>query len=149
MSYHALLYHVVLRTYQSRRTLTETYEKDLYLNFYENLRQKDIQVFRIGGMPDHVHLLISIPPAFSISSVVGEIKRNSSVYMKSERHKFPSFTGWSKSFAVFSYGRRDKEKIIRYIMNQKEHHKRISFEDELRNLFEEEGVDSIDDFLKD
>ena len=114
------------------------------------MTQKGAQVFRIGGMPDHVHILLSFPPVFAPSDFIKEMKRCSSIYLKNERAKFPAFDGWSKSFAVFSYCNRDKEMIRNYIANQKEHHKKISFEDELRRLFEKESIPIREEyFLKD
>ena len=140
MSYRALLYHIILRTSRSQRTITEQYERNLYRFLYGFMTEQKMEVFRIGGMPDHIHILASIPPTVSIAQVVGEMKRSSSIYMKGERHKFPNFEGWSKSYAIFSYSQKDKENIVNYIQHQKEHHKKHSLEDELRTIFQEQNI---------
>ena len=150
MSYSSLLYHIILRTYRSQRTLNEKYERELYQFIYGFMVKRGAKVYRIGGMPDHIHILLTLSPAIAISDFIKELKRCSSRYMKEERSKFPAFEGWSKSFAVFSYSPRDKEMIRHYIVNQKEHHKKFSFEDELRMLFQEAEVSIQEEyFLKD
>ena len=150
MSYRALLYHIVFRTHKSQRTITEAYERDLYNYIYGYLVNKGAKVYRIGGMPDHIHILVSIPPTVAIADLIRDMKRTSALYMESERQKFPYFEGWGKSYGIFSYSHRDLDMIRQYIMNQKEHHKKISFADELRQFLREEGVDYDENyFLKD
>ena len=150
MSYQSLVYHIILRTARSQRSITEIHERELYRFLYGFMKEKKIDVLRIGGMPDHIHILASIPPNLAIAQVIGEMKRSSSIFMKNERHHFPYFEGWSKSYAVFSYAQRDKETILNYIKHQKEHHQKHSLEDELRQIFKEEAI-PIDErfFLKD
>ena len=64
--------------------------------------------------------------------------------------KFPYFRGWGHEYAAFTYSIRDKEMIVNYIRNQKEHHKRTTFADEYRTLLREWGVDIKEEyFLKD
>ena len=147
MSYRALLYHIVFRTQRSRRTITEAYERDLYANLYSYLSNKGAKVYRIGGMPDHIHILVSIPPTIAIAELIRDMKRTSAKYLMSERHKFPYFEGWGRSYGIFSYCHRDLEMIRNYIINQKEHHKKISFADELRKILQQEGVEYDENFF--
>ena len=150
MSYHSLIYHIILRTAWSKRSISEQYERELYTYLYTFLTNKGGHVYRIGGMPEHIHILVSLPPSVCVSALVGEMKRCSHLFLKSERHKFPAFDGWSKSFGVFSHAFYEREKIVNYIRNQKEHHKRVSFEEELRTIFMEVGIEYKEDyFLKD
>ena len=67
-----------------------------------------------------------------------------------QNHNFPNFEGWAISFAAFTYSLKDKQTIIDYIKNQKEHHKTISFEEEYRRILIENGIDIEERyFLKD
>jgi len=68
----------------------------------------------------------------------------------SNNSNFPDFEGWAVSFGAFTYNLNDKQKIVNYIMNQKEHHKTVSFDNEYRQLLIENGIE-IDEqyFLKD
>ena len=107
------------------------------------------KLYRVGGMPDHVHLFVSLPATLALASFVKELKVSSSKWMKANPN-FPRFTGWSQEYAGFSYGLRDKDMIVNYIKRQKEHHKQESFADEYRR-FIEAGGERINEeyFLKD
>ncbi|MCK9640091.1 MAG: hypothetical protein M0R39_09300 [Prolixibacteraceae bacterium] len=78
-------------------------------------------------------------PTIALSDYIKEIKTASNSWMK-ETGKYPKFTSWAEGSASLTYAYRDKELIINYIKNQKEHHKKVSLEDEYRSLLDEHGV---------
>jgi REP element-mobilizing transposase RayT len=86
---------------------------------------------RIGGVADHVHLLFVLGRAHGISSVVEELKTESSKRFKEIFH--PDF-GWQRGYAAFSVSPSNGAQVTRYIETQEEHHRRITFQDELREL---------------
>jgi len=110
---------------------------------------KKSKLYRIGGIENHIHLLVDIHPTIALSDFMKELKEYSSKWL-AKNQSFPDFDGWAVSFAGFTYNLNDKQTIINYIMNQKEHHKTKSFEEEYRQLLIENGIE-IDDqyFLKD
>ena len=149
MSYTNFLYHIVFRTKHRVNAIVESHEKELYGYLYGILKDNGAFVYRIGGMPDHIHILTSIPPTIAVSELMRQLKQSSSVWLKNNPN-FKQFTGWSEGYAAFSYALRDKEMISRYIANQKSHHKVVSFEDEYRAFLIENGVDINEMyFLKD
>lgn len=101
---------------------------------------KKSKLYRIGGMPNHIHLLVDIHPIFAVSDFMKELKEYSSKWLKTNPN-FPDFEGWAVSFAAFTYNIKEKQTIIDYIMNQKEHHKNVSFEEEYRRFLIENGVE--------
>lgn len=149
MSYTSLLYHIIFRTKHGKNTIPEQHEKELYAYIMGIISNKKSKLYRIGGTENHIHLLVDIHPTFAVSDFMKELKEYSSKWM-SNNLKFLDFEGWAISFAAFTYSLRDKQTIIDYIKNQKEHHKTISFEDEYRKLLIENGIE-IDEryFLKD
>lgn len=149
MSYTRLLYHIVFRTKSSKNTIVEQHEKELYAYILGIISNKKSKLYRIGGIPNHIHLLVDIHPTLAVSDFMKELKEYSSKWLSSNPN-FPDFEGWAVSFAAFSYNFREKQTIIDYIINQKEHHKKISFEDEYRQFLIENGLE-IDEryFLKD
>ncbi|MBB1078084.1 IS200/IS605 family transposase [Rhodoferax sp. 4810] len=149
MSYTRLLYHIVFRTKSSKNTIVEQHEKELYAYILGIISNKKSKLYRIGGIQNHIHLLVDIHPTFAVSDFMKELKEYSSKWL-STNPNFPDFEGWAVSFAAFSYNFREKQTIIDYIINQKEHHKKISFEDEYRQFLIENGLE-IDEryFLKD
>ncbi len=149
MSYTRLLYHVVFRTKAGENTIPEAHCAELYGYIMGIVHNKKSKLYRIGGMPNHIHLLVDIHPSIALSDFMKELKEYSSKWLKSNT-SFPHFDGWAVGFAAFTYNFNDKQIIVNYINNQKEHHKVVSFEDEYRQLIIENGVD-IDEryFLKD
>ena len=137
------MYHIVLRTRRSEPTIVIEHERDLYayiMGFVNNMNGK---LYRIGGMPDHVHLLVSLPATLAMSKFVQELKVSTSKWLKANAD-FPRFEGWSREYAGFSYGLRDKDTIVNYIKNQKEHHSRKTFREEYLAFLQENGM-SIDE----
>ena len=149
MSYTQTFYHIVLRTHRSIPAIVEEHERELYsymLGFINNIGGR---LYRIGGMPDHVHLFVSLPATLAMSKFVQEIKVATSKWLKANPH-FPLFDGWSKEYAGFSYSLRDKDMIVRYIAKQKEHHRSKTFAKEYRKFLTDNGVEIKEEyFLKD
>jgi REP element-mobilizing transposase RayT len=113
------------------------------------IENKKSKLYRIGGTENHIHLLIDMHPTFALSDLMRDIKEHSSKWL-ARNPNFPDFEGWAVSFAGFTYSLNDKQTIIDYIKNQKEHHKTISFEEEYRRFLIDNGIE-IDEryFLKD
>lgn len=149
MSYTRFLYHIVFRTKCSLNTIPESHEKDLYAYILGFVNNKNGVLYRIGGMPNHIHMLVDLPPMLSVASFMQELKIATSKWLKTNS-KFPDFQGWAEGYAAFTYSLKEKETIINYIKNQKEHHKVETFESEYRRFIEESGI-QIDEkyFLKD
>jgi len=149
MSYTTSYYHIVFRTYRSEPTIPFEHERELYAYIYGIAKNLRCQTYRIGGMPDHIHIFVSLPSDLSLATFVQRVKSNSSKWLK-ENPNFPDFRGWGREYAGFSYSYRDKDKIVGYIMRQKEHHGATTFTDEYRDFIKDNG-EAIDEryFLKD
>lgn len=100
----------------------------------ENLGTPSVQ---IGGTRDHVHVLLSMSRTLTIAKVVEEAKKGSSKWMKGGG--VGSFT-WQAGYAVFSLSESQKAAVVRYIQRQEEHHRRVSFQDEVRRFLVQHGV---------
>lgn len=139
MSYTQLLYHIVLRTHKSERTIFEAHERDLYKYILGFNNNHQVVTIRIGGMPDHVHLLVGLPATLPVAKYVQELKISTSKWMKANP-AFPAFAGWTREYGAFTLSLQDKERIADYIRRQKEHHKVRPMADELRELLAEAGI---------
>ena len=149
MSYTTSYYHIVFRTYRSEQTICEEYERELYAYIYGIAKKLNCQTYRIGGMPDHIHIFVSLPSTMSLSAFVQRVKSETSKWLKVNPH-FPHFRGWTHEYAGFSYSLRDKDMILGYIMRQKEHHKKVEFPTEYRSFIEANGGQIDEDyFLRD
>ena len=94
----------------------------------------------MNGTEDHIHILCDLHPNIALADYMRDIKTSSSMWLK-QSGKFNTFEGWADGYAAFTYAWRDKEMIVNYIKNQLEHHKKVSFEEELRKLLKEQGIE--------
>ena len=146
MSTTLSLCHFVFNTYCRRMTINPDNEEALYRFIWKFLSDKDCKLLRIGGIENHIHILTDINPNIAKARLAGELKRVTSLWMK-QSGLFPDFEGWGKEYFGFSKSESDKPIVIEYIKSQKEHHKRISFEDEIKDMVSREGISWKDNLL--
>ncbi len=103
-------------------------------------RENGAVALAIGGIEDHVHLLLSLSANTSIAKVMQEVKAGSSKFM---HETFTRDFAWQDGYGAFSIGASQREHTIAYIANQREHHKRRPFEEEFRALCRLYGVELI------
>jgi putative transposase len=94
-------------------------------------RNLGVKTFAIGGIEDHVHLLIGLPPTIALAEVIQKIKANSSRWMKQE---FKNGFAWQESYLAHSVSISRMDATIAYIRNQRTHHKKRDFVEELREI---------------
>ena len=82
MSYTNLVYHIVFRTYRSIPAIDEEHERELYAYAHGYITRHRAKLYRIGGMPDHVHLLVSLPPDLAVSEFVRGLKYATNSWLK-------------------------------------------------------------------
>jgi REP element-mobilizing transposase RayT len=97
-------------------------------------------------MEDHLHILCDLHPTIALADYIRDIKTSSSIWLK-QSGKFTDFKGWADGYAAITCGWKDKEKIAHYIKNQQEHHKHVSFQNELRRLLKEQGIEVNEDYF--
>ncbi|HEY6565516.1 MAG TPA: transposase [Pirellulaceae bacterium] len=95
----------------------------------------------IGGVEDHVHALFSLSKNQPLKKIVEEVKKGSSKWMKTSQGTGNVEFTWQAGYAGFSVSQSNVPDVMRYIQNQAEHHRRISFQDELRELFKKHEIE--------
>jgi putative transposase len=138
-SYRNILYHLVFHTKGSQKTIDANNIRELFAYIMKILDSKHCKLYRINGVEDHVHILCDLHPSIALADLMRDIKTRSSHWMK-QSNKFPRFSGWAESYGAFTYAYRDKTKIVQYIINQQEHHKKLTYEKELQRLVKEQGL---------
>ena len=93
----------------------------------------DSPVIRVGGVADHVHIACHLGRTRAISDLIKEIKRESSKWIKARRRPVPGFE-WQSGYAAFSISPTHVDRLVEYINHQEEHHRKESFQDELRRI---------------
>ncbi len=147
-SYRQSLFHIVFCTYKRKNTLPEIYHEELYKYIWGIIKKRKSVLYRINGTENHVHIFCDIHSTIGLADFVKEIKTATNAWMK-ESGKFSKFDSWAEGYCGLSYSNNDKEMIVNYIKNQKEHHRVTSFEDELRALLIEHGIEFDEKFLFD
>ena len=95
--------------------------------------------FMIGGRTDHIHILSSLPVTTSLSDFVSRIKSNTSRWLKGLGVQYQNFS-WQEGYGAFSVSESNKDEVIKYIINQKQHHQRRSAHDEFVRFMEKNRV---------
>jgi putative transposase len=129
-----ILVHTVFST-KDRRPILRDRAIRLELHHYLGgiLNNLDCQPIIVGGVEDHVHLLSTLSRTCTSADMVKELKRGSSIWLKTKGVDLQDFA-WQSGYGIFSIGFSQIEAVKTYIATQDEHHKEVSFQDEFRSL---------------
>ncbi|MDP1545521.1 MAG: IS200/IS605 family transposase [Anaerolineales bacterium] len=121
MPYWKLYYHFIWGTKNRLPLIDPALESDLHKVIAAKIKGMDGFLHAIGGVEDHVHIAVSIPPKLAPAKFVGDVKGNSSHYVN---HVIkPGFEFyWQDEYGVLSFGEKNLASVVRYVHNQKQHH---------------------------
>jgi len=145
-TYTQILYHIVFSTKKRERTLIKENRPELFKFIWGILKNKKCHLYRINGVEDHLHIATHLHPSISLASLIKDIKLASTVHIKNN-HLFSNFGGWQDGYGAFTYSIKDKDTLIKYIINQEDHHKKINFKDELIILLKEHNIEIEEKYL--
>lgn len=126
-----ILIHIIFSTKKRQPMILQEIMQELYSYMAGIARTYESQVHEIGGVEDHVHILVSLPRTLPLSKLVEDIKKGSSKWIKTKGSLYADFA-WQNGYAAFSIGQSGYEDLRKYIQTQKDHHKNLSFQDEYR-----------------
>jgi putative transposase len=133
--------HIVFSTKQRRPFLqNESLRAETHRYLAGVCRNLDSPAIIIGGVEDHLHILCRLSRTHAVSKLIRELKRESSRWIKSKGTEVKEFQ-WQEGYGAFSVSPSHVEPLKRYIANQSKHHRRESFQEELRRILEKYGVD--------
>lgn len=130
-----ILVHIVFSTKDRRPLIPTEIEPRLYAYISGVIKNNKGRMIIVGGMADHIHILVSIG-RIDISELIGDIKRDSSKWMK--ENGVEGFY-WQRGYGAFSIGQSQVPKVADYIATQKKHHAEQDFQDEFRGLCRKYG----------
>ena len=140
--------HLVFSVKERQNVIHKTWREELFKYVSGILKGKYQKVFAIGGMPDHIHILISLRPNCMISELVNSVKTNSSKWINSRGFVKGKFN-WQEGYVAFSYGQSQLDHVIQYINNQEQHHQKRSFKEEYIELLQRFNVKFEEKYLFD
>ena len=139
-SLNKIFIHLIFHIKTTSPTIREEDLERLHAYIGQLINTTGCKSVHVGGVNDHVHLLFLLSREASIAYVVEEIKRNSSRWIKSLSKYYEGFT-WQNGYAAFSVSKSVVKKTLKYILEQKEHHKKTTFAEEYKAFLDSYGVD--------
>ncbi len=134
-----ILVHVTFSTKNRAPLIAPSLEPDLYGYIGGICRRMDSPLLAIGGVSDHLHMLVSLGKSASVADLMLNVKRDTSRWVK-ERTDNDSFY-WQDGYFAFSIGESAVNSLRAYIANQKDHHRSVDFKDEVRTFLRKYGID--------
>ena len=141
-----LLYHAVFSTKDRVPAIHEGVRERLYEYMGGIIRGERGVLLEIGGVPDHVHLLMKLKSDMAIAEIVRLIKSNSSKWLNDSNGPTGRFE-WQTGYGAFSVSESQVRKVRKYIQTQESHHAKVSFRDELIALLEKHGIEYDERYL--
>ena len=135
-TYTQLYIHYVFAVQNRLSLISSRWQVDLYKYMNGIITQQGHKPFAINGMPDHIHVLVSMSPVQAPSDLMYHIKRSSSLWINQNRFVAGKFS-WQEGFGAFSYSKSQIPVVAGYIENQANHHKKESFYKEYLDLLAE------------
>lgn len=133
-------FHIVFSTKNRFGFIDREIEDELYAYIVGTVRSYDGRLLKAGGTSNHIHLMVSTSKNYLIPDVIGNIKRDSSKWIKTKGRMLSKFA-WQDGYSAFSIGYTQLSAVKKYIGNQKEHHKKKLFEDEMRGFYSRYAVE--------
>lgn len=145
-TYTQIHVHFVFAVKYRQAVIHTNWKNDLYKYISGIIKNNNHKVLAINGVSDHVHVLIGIRPAQSISELMKSIKQNSSKWINENKFTNIHFE-WQEGYGAFSYSKSQLSAVADYIENQEEHHKKNTFKEEYINFLEKFEVDYDEKFI--
>ncbi len=145
-TYTQILYQIVFSTKQREQVLEKERRPELFKYIWGILSNNNCHLYRINGVEDHLHIVTHLHPSVALADLVKSIKIASSGFIK-ENKIFEEFNNWQEGYGAFTYSIKEKVRLIEYVKNQEEHHKKLSFRDEYIELLKEHEIEFDEKYL--
>ena len=143
MSKVAAYYHIVFCTKRREMTIPLQYKEDVYRFIWKIISDSKCRLVRIGGIQNHIHILLDLHPNVALSNLIQSIKSLSSGWMAGDS-RFMHFDGWASGYFASTVSPEERPKVIEYIKNQESHHLNHQFDDEVKRLYMAAAVEYDD-----
>ena len=147
-TYTSLHYHIVFSTKNRERWIMPDLEQRIWAYLGGIVKDHKMQPIKIGGIEDHVHLLLGTPATLAPSKIVQMIKGGSSAWI---HDTFPNMTGfaWQDGYGAFTVSKSSVPDVVNYIQNQREHHRTKTFQEEYLAMLQKHDIDYKECYLWD
>lgn len=139
-TYSQIYIQIIFAVKGRQNLISKQHREQLHKYITGIITNRGQKLLAIFAMPDHVHILISIKPDMRISDLVRDIKSGSSKFINDSRWVRGKFS-WQEGYGAFSYPKSATNKVVEYILNQEDHHKRKSFREEYLDFLQKFEID--------
>lgn len=146
MSYTSLFYHIVFSTKERRPLLSNGLAPRVIQYIGGIVRNTDGRLLAGGGADDHLHLIVTTRPVTAIAHFVGTLKANCTAWIHGTFPDMKAFA-WQEGYAAFSISRSALGRTIQYVEVQREHHRKMTFQEELIALLERHGIEYDEQYV--
>lgn len=143
-SFHKLVVHAIFSTKDRRPLITPDIAARLHPYLGGIVREIGATALTVGGVADHVHILMRIPATLAISDAMRLIKTNSSKW--AHETLAPAF-GWQTGYGAFSVSQSNIETVRRYIENQEQHHRHVTFQEEFIEFLKRHEIEYDEKYI--
>ncbi len=145
-TYTSLHYHVAFSTKNRERWITPDIEQRIWAYLGGIARENGIAPLNVGGIEDHVHLVLGMPPTLAPSKMVQLLKGGSSKWI---HDTFPALRGfgWQDGYGAFTVSKSNVPEVIKYVQDQREHHRTKTFKEEFRAFLDRHGIEYDERYL--
>jgi putative transposase len=147
-TYSQIYIHVTFSVKNWKPLLSKKWRVEVFKYICGTATNKKHIVMQVNGVEDHIHILFCIKPTVDLSTVVRDIKANSSRFIN-ERNWIKEKFEWQEGFGAFSVGHTQVKMVVNYIQNQEEHHRKKSFKEEYVELLKENEVEYKEEYVFD
>jgi putative transposase len=145
-TYTSLVYHIVFSTKNRQAWIAQEIEQRVWSMIGGIARTHKMIALQVGGIEDHIHALIIAPPTLAPCEIAQMIKGESSKWIRNEFPVLRDF-GWQDGYGAFTVSKSNIPDVRRYIQNQREHHRKITFQEEYLELLHRNGINYDERYL--
>jgi REP-associated tyrosine transposase len=145
-SFSSIHLHLIFSTKRRAALISDEIAPELYAYLAKVFLEMDSPALIIGGTEDHVHILCRFSRTVTVASLMEEVKKRSSKWIKTKGDALRDFQ-WQTGYGAFSVGQSALGDTRRYIAGQKEHHRRRTFQDEIRAFLAKHGLEPDEEHM--
>lgn len=134
-TYSQINIHCVFAVKGRENVITKNFRDELHRYISGILKEDGSYPLAVNGWMDHVHAFFELPPKLAVSDQLRMLKSSSSKWINNNKFLKGRFN-WQEAFGAFSYSRSQRDSVIKYIMNQEQHHRKVTFREEYLGLLE-------------
>jgi putative transposase len=145
-TYSQVYLHFVFAVKNRQSLVPKGHKEELQKYFTGLVENRKIKMLAINCMPDHTHIFVGFKPVISMSDFVKEIKVESNEFVNKQKWTGYRFA-WQEGYGVFSYSHSHIGSVIKYVLNQEEHHRHVTFKEEYLNFLRKFEIPFEDKYL--